>query len=265
MKEIADELKREWGGLLGDDLYISPDNNIILLHGDCLNLMGILKEHSIDMVLSDIPYGNTHNRWDTIIPFEPMWENIHKLTVNTTPVVLFSQLPFGAELIHSNIKEYRYEWIWKKPMPTGFLDANRKPLRSHENIMVFYKKSPLYNPQKWQGKPYKTKNGIKQSTNYNAFNTGMHTDCLDGMRYPTDVIEFSNANNKEKVHPTQKPVDLLEYLIKTYTNENDVVLDFTMGSGSTGVACLNTNRNFIGIELDKDYYIKAKERIIEIK
>ena len=153
---------------------------------------------------------------------------------------------------------FRYEWIWQKPNAVGFLNANRMPLRSHENILVFYKKLPTYNPQKTKGKPYKAKIGNRTTTNYGTFNGDFHTENTTGDRYPVDIIKFSK---EQGLHSTQKPVALLEYLIKTYTNEGDLVLDFTMGSGSTGVACLNTNRRFIGIELDENYFNIAKKRI----
>ena len=144
-----------------------------------------------------------------------------------------------------------------------FLNANRTPLRTHENILVFYRKLPTYNPQKWQGKPYSAKSGVTKTNNYGTYKTEHHTDCSDGKRYPVDVVKFNNGNNKGRKHPTQKPVDLLEYLIRTYTNEGETVLDFTAGSGSTGVACVNTNRRFIGIELDDGYFNIAKKRIEE--
>ena len=172
-------------------------------------------------------------------------------------IVLFSQMPFTAELVHSNLKLFRYEWIWEKDNGTGFLNAKKMPLKKHENILVFYKKLPTYNPQMRTGfKPYKCKQG-RHSTNYGLYEQGHITES-NGERYPIDIIEFKKDT---RLHPTQKPVALLEYLIKTYTNEGDVVLDNCMGSGSTGVACLNTNRNFIGIELDEKYFEIAKKRI----
>lgn len=166
-------------------------------------------------------------------------------------------MPFSAELVHSNLKLFKYEWIWQKDNGTGFLNAKKMPLKIHENILVFYKKLPLYNPQMRTGfKPYKCKQG-RHSTNYGAYEQGHITES-NGERYPIDIIKFKKDSG---LHPTQKPVALLEYLIKTYTNENETVLDNCMGSGSTGVACINTNRNFIGIELDEKYFEIAKERI----
>lgn len=176
-------------------------------------------------------------------------------------IVLFSQMPFTAELVHSNLKLFRYEWIWEKDNGTGFLNAKKMPLKIHENILVFYKKLPTYNPQMRTGfKPYKCKQS-RHSTNYGAYEQGHITES-NGERYPIDIIEF---NRDSGLHPTQKPVALLEYLIKTYTNEGDVVLDNCMGSGSTGVACVNTNRRFIGIELSEKYYNIAVRRINEAK
>ena len=176
-------------------------------------------------------------------------------------IVLFSQMPFTAELVHSNLKLFRYEWIWEKDNGTGFLNAKKMPLKKHENILVFYKKLPTYNPQMRTGfKPYKCKQG-RHSTNYGLYEQGHITES-NGERYPIDIIEFKKDTG---LHPTQKPVALLEYLIKTYTNEGETVLDNCMGSGSTGVACVNTNRNFIGIELSEEYYNIAVRRINEAK
>ena len=228
--------------------------------GDCLEIMKDIPDKSIDMILCDLPYGTTACKWDTIIPFEPLWEQYNRIIKDNGAIVLFSQMPFTAELVHSNLKLFRYEWIWQKDNGTGFLNAKKMPLKIHENILVFYKKLPTYNPQMRTGfKPYKCKQG-RHSTNYGAYEQGHITES-NGERYPIDIIEFKKDSG---LHPTQKPVALLEYLIKTYTNENDVVLDNCMGSGSTGVASINTNRNFIGIELDENYFNIAKERINNI-
>lgn len=185
----------------------------------------------------------------------------NRIAKDTCAIVLFSAEPFTSKLIISNINQFRYDLIWAKSQGSDFLNANRKPLRSHENICVFSKKQSTYNPQKTDGKPYKAKSGESTSTNFGEFNGNFHTENKDGKRYPLTVLNFKGQHNRGKLHPTQKPVELLEYLIKTYTNENEIVLDNCMGSGSTGVACLNTNRNFIGIELDKNYFNIAKERI----
>jgi len=230
--------------------------------GDCLEVIKDIPDGSVDMILADPPYGTTsRNKWDVVIPFEPMWEQLNRVIKDNGAIVLFSQLPFSCELIQSNRKYFRYEWIWEKTNAVGFLNANRMPLRAHENILVFYKRLPIYNPQKTKGEPYKRKSH-GQTMNYGVLNSDLVTENNTGDRYPRDVIKFdNNGNNFKKVHPTQKPVDLCEYFIKTYTKENETVLDFVMGSGTTGVACKNLNRNFIGIELDEKYFKAAKERI----
>ena len=236
---------------------------MILLHGDCLELMKNIPDGSVDMILCDLPYGTTDNKWDSVIPFSDLWNNYERIIKDNGCIALFSQMPFSAMLAMSNTKLFRYEWIWNKTLAQGFLNANKMPLRSHENILIFYKRLPVYNPQKTKGTPYNK--GIRKAnstSNYSYFgeNNGINAT---GERFPVDVLNFSNANHKNQKHPTQKPVDLLEYLIKTYTNEGETVLDNCMGSGSTGVACVNTNRHFIGIELDEGYFNIAKKRIEE--
>lgn len=230
---------------------------IDLRQGDCLEVMKDIPDKSIDMILCDLPYGTTRNKWDSVIPLDKLWEQYERIIKDTGAIVLFSQMPFAAELTHSNLKLFKYEWIWEKDNGTGFLNAKKMPLKKHENILVFYKKLPTYNPQMRTGfKPYKCKQG-RHSTNYGAYEQGHITES-NGERYPIDIIEFKKDTG---LHPTQKPVALLEHLIKTYTNENETVLDNCMGSGSTGVASINTNRNFIGIEMDEKYYKIACERI----
>ena len=230
---------------------------IDLRQGDCLELMKDIPDKSIDMILCDLPYGTTKNKWDSVIPLNKLWNKYERIIKDNGAIVLFSQMPFSAELVHSNLKLFKYEWIWQKDNGTGFLNAKKMPLKIHENILVFYKKLPLYNPQMRTGfKPYKCKQG-RHSTNYGAYEQGHITES-NGERYPIDIIKFKKDSG---LHPTQKPVELLEYLIKTYTNENETVLDNCMGSGSTGVACVNTNRNFIGYELDEHYFQIAKERL----
>lgn len=237
----------------------------------------LIKENiKVDLVLTDIPYGTTACKWDTIIPFKEMWECINGLSYDTTPILLFGSEPFSSYLRLSNIDNYRYDWIWHKNVSGGFVNAKKMPMKYHEIISVFYKKLPLYNPQfeeysdatkkrfKKDGKVNREKQKMNSTNQIQGKVKGV--DCevnLKRGRYPQSVQFFKsvgNANGK-RLHPTQKPVELLEYLIKTYTNEDDLVLDFTMGSGSTGVACQNTGRNFIGIELDEDYYNIAIERI----
>ena len=218
-----------------------------------------VSDKSIDMILCDLPYGTTKNKWDSVIPLNKLWKQYERIIKDNGAIVLFSQMPFSAELVHSNLKLFKYEWIWQKDNGTGFLNAKKMPLKIHENILVFYKKLPLYNPQMRTGfKPYKCKQG-RHSTNYGAYEQGHITES-NGERYPIDIIEFKKDSG---LHPTQKPVALLEYLIKTYTNEGETVLDNCMGSGSTGVACVNTNRNFIGYELDEKYFEIAEKRINE--
>ena len=229
-----------------------------LLNGDCLELMKNIPDKSIDMILCDLPYGTTHNKWDTIIPFDKLWEQYKRIIKDNGAILLFSQMPFGASLIMSNPKMFRYEWIWEKNCPVGFLNAKKMPLRKHENILVFYKHLPTYNPQGL----IKLDEPIQEegSANRNGKNYGVADKSFirTHKNYPTDIITFSKDSG---YHPTQKPVDLLEYLIKTYTNEGDLVLDNCMGSGSTGVACQNTNREFIGMELDEKYFKIACERL----
>lgn len=238
------------------------DNNNIqvsLRGGDCLILMDDLPDKSIDMILCDLPYGTTsRNKWDSIIPTDKLWAQYKRIIRDGGAIVLFAQQPFACDLIQSNRKWFRYEWIWEKSCAVGFLNANRMPLRAHENILVFYNKLPTYNPQKTNGKPYRAKSGNRATTNYGIFDGDYRTVNLDGKRYPRDVIRF---NGETGYHPTQKPVPLCEYLIKTYTNEGELVLDNCMGSGTTGLACVNTNRRFIGMELDKEYLRIAKERL----
>ena len=213
----------------------------------------------VDCILTDVPYGTTACKWDSIIPFEPMWERINKLIKPNGAIALHCSQPFTTKLINSNISKFRYELVWEKTIATNPFMANKMPLKKHENIAIFYSKLPTYNPQFTEGKPY-TDNGNRKNKRNTQTEMDKKPIVNNGYRYPSTVMKFSNKNNGA-VHPTQKPVDLLEYLIKTYTNENELVLDFTMGSGSTGVACMNTNRKFIGIELDEDYFNIAKDRI----
>ena len=232
---------------------------IDIRQGDCLELIKDIPDKSVDMVLCDLPYGTTRNKWDSVIPLNKLWKQYERIIKDNGAIVLFSQMPFSAELVHSNLKLFKYEWIWEKDNGTGFLNAKKMPLKIHENILVFYKKLPLYNPQMRTGfKPYKCKQG-RHSTNYGAYEQGHITES-NGERYPIDIIKFKKDSG---LHPTQKPVELLEYLIKTYTNEGETILDNCMGSGSTGVACINTNRNFIGYELNEKYFEIAEKRINE--
>ena len=277
-----------------------------LYNGDCFEVMKDIPSNSIDMVLCDPPYQMTHNKWDVVIPMndyvkqgnkvlvkdefylqqflkgvpkkeiddlwkenkhEGLWYHYNRIVKPNGAILLFGQDVFSAQLISSNSKMYRYKWLWKKDRPSGFLNAKKMPLKDIEEILVFYKKCPVYNPQFWEGIPLhgmgtKYREGKLGNNNYGKF--ASHTNPSanrvgDTKKHPRQVLEFKRPH--PPIFPTQKPVDLCEYLIKTYTNENDTVLDNCMGSGSTGVACLNTNRKFIGIELDYENFSIAEKRI----
>lgn len=243
-----------------------------LLHGDCLELMKQIPDGSVDLILTDPPYGTTNCKWDVVIPFEPMWEQLSRIIKPNGAIVLFGSEPFSSLLRCSNLKNYKYDWIWHKTSPTGYQNAKKQPLRDSENISVFYIKQCNYYPIKSTGHKRKVskkenrdkciqRRMEKHGDNYiYGKETGAPTyDSTE--RYPKTILTFKSDKQKTSLHPTQKPVALLEYLIKTYTLENEVVLDFTMGSGSTGVACVNTNRNLIGIEKDDRYFQIAKDRI----
>ena len=233
-----------------------------LLKGDCLEVMKTIPDGSIDAVITDPPYGTTACKWDSVIDFDLMWEQLNRIIKPNGAIVLFGSEPFSSALRMSNIKNYKYDWIWEKSKATNFLNAKKQPLRAKENILIFYKKQPTYNPQMTKGKSYNKGIRKEQSKDdvYGSFN---QTEVKsEGNRYPRDVLYFKTAESEGKTfHKTQKPLDLMEYLIKTYTNENETILDFTMGSGTTGVACKNTNRNFIGIEMDDNYFDIATKRI----
>lgn len=229
-----------------------------LYQGDCLEEMKKIPDKSVDMILCDLPFGTTRNQWDKIIDLEKLWWQYERVIKDNGAIVLFAQTPFDKVLGASNLKMLRYEWIWDKRIGTGHLNSKKMPMKQHENLLVFYKKLPIYNPQMKEGKPY-TRTASTVSSNYGKYIDFDRTS--NGLRYPASILSYSNADRSNRLHPTQKPVDLLEYLIKTYTSENEIVLDNCMGSGSTGVACLNTNRRFVGIELDEKYFTIAKERI----
>jgi len=234
-----------------------------LIHGDCLSEMKNIPDNSIDMVLTDPPYGTTACKWDNIIPFEPMWEQLKRITKDNGAICLFGSEPFSSHLRLSNLKWFKYDWVWNKVNKfTGFLNAKRMPLTDNEIISVFYKKQSTYNPQKREG-TYITRMYGNQKT---PENYGKHEYKNDNKRIinglnPGRIISIKAQITKGKLHPTQKPVPLLEYLIKTYTLEGETVLDFTMGSCSTGMACKNLGRKFIGIELDETYFKIAQDRI----
>ena len=236
-------------------------DNIELWCGDCLELMRNIPNKSVDMILCDLPYGTTACKWDSIIPFESLWEQYNRIIKDNGAIVLFGSEPFSSKLRMSNLKMFKYDWVWEKDKPSNFAMAKKNPLKYHETISVFYKSMCTYNPQMWQGKPnHSVGKGIRKKKNESNFTTSMIvTNKTDGLKYPKSIIQINREI--KPIHPTQKPVPLCEYLIKTYTNEGETVLDNCMGSGTTGVACVNTDRKFIGIELDNTYFEIAKERI----
>jgi site-specific DNA-methyltransferase (adenine-specific) len=232
--------------------------------GDCLELMKDIPNGSVDMILCDLPYGTTACKWDTVIPFEPLWEQYNRIIKDNGAIVLFGSEPFSTELRHSNLKMFRYDWIWDKKIPSGMSYARFQPMRQTENISVFCKSKTVYNPiMVKRYKPIKA-GGNKYSPTSPIQACKESKDFQKTYEYknPVNILTFDRVR-RGNVHPTQKPVALLEYLIKTYTNEGEVVLDNCMGSGSTGIACINTNRKFIGFELDEDYFEIAKKRIEE--
>lgn len=255
--------------------YKSED--IWLMKGDCLERMKEIPDESVDMILCDLPYGTTACKWDLVIPFEPLWEQYKRVVKKNTAIVLTASQPFTSMMILSNIDWFKYQWVWEKDKGNNFMQAKNMPIKFHEDICVFSsgktvhasqsKNRMTYNPQglvkvdkKW-ARPKHYENGHNMSRASHKLER-----VIEYENYPKSVIKFSNSDNRERgLHPTQKPVALMEYLIKTYTNENDLVLDNCMGSGTTGVACINTNRKFIGIEMDDKYFEIAKERIVTNK
>jgi len=242
---------------------------INLMQGDCLELMKNIPDGSVDMVLTDPPYGTTACKWDTVIPLGPMWEQLKRVTKKNGAIVMTASQPFTSVLVTSNLKMFKYCWVWEKSKASNFLQASYQPLRAHEDVVVFCKSAKtVYNPQMTEGKPYSgEKRAGKKGSNSEVYNTNVpnptfRRGSLDGKRKPRTVQYFKTAESEGKTHhPTQKPVALMEYLIKTYTNEFETVLDFTMGSGTTGVAAKNIGRDFIGIELDEEYFEIAERRV----
>ena len=239
---------------------------IDLIKGDCLEVMANIPDGSIDAIITDPPYGTTACKWDTVIDFNFMWEQLNRIIKPNGAIVLFGSEPFSSALRMSNIKNYKYDWKWIKSRPSGHLNAKRMPLKNIEDVCIFYKKQVEYNPQFTIGKPNNIKDGAIRKTKatnniYGEFKNTVQkrTD----QKYPKQNLYFNQQDPRKIIHPTQKPVGLMEYLIKTYTNENELVLDFTMGSGTTGVACKNLNRSFIGIEQDENYFKIAEQRIKE--
>lgn len=241
-------------------MIISNDKYTIM-NGECIKLMSEIKDNSVDLILCDLPYGTTQNKWDSVIPFEHLWANYWRVLKANGVVALTSAQPFTSALVMSQADHFKYQWVWEKTQAVGHLNAWRQPMRKHEDICIFYRKKPTYNPQITD----KPKENIRKQTsrtrttnNYGNHRLDVHK-CPPDKSMPSSVLKFANA--QKTVHPTQKPVMLMEYLIKTYTNEGDVVLDNCMGSGTTGVACLKTDRYFIGIEMDQSYFSIAKDRI----
>ncbi len=228
---------------------------IKLYQGDCLEVMRNIPDEFIDMVLCDLPYGHTQNKWDNVIPLDELWEQYNRVIKNNGAIVLNSQQPFTSKLIMSNLKMFKYCWVWSKSQVSNFLNAKKQPLREHEDICVFYKNQCQYNPQMTKGK-IQLKNTGGNSSNYNDFKAQPN---YSDKYYPKSILDFPLPRFKGG-HPTQKPVSLCEYLIKTYTNKGETVLDNCMGSGTTGIACINTSRRFIGIELDETYFNMAEKR-----
>lgn len=239
---------------------LSTDAGCTIYKGDCLSLLPSLPDSSIDMVLADPPYGTTQCKWDSVIDLAAMWRELERVCKPNASIVMTATQPFTAQLVCSNIGMFKYEVIWEKGNATGFLNAKKQPLRAHESVLVFYRRQPTYNPQMTSGHARKTSK--RKTVNSECYGKALSLTEYDSTeRYPRSVQFFSSDKQKSKLHPTQKPVALMEWLVKTYTTEGDVVLDFCMGSGTTGVACINTNRNFIGIEKDDTIYRIAYDRL----
>ena len=232
-----------------------------LWHGDCIELMKKIPAGSIDLLLVDLPYGTTNCKWDSIIPLKDLWEAYNRVVRINGAMLFHCAQPFTSALVMSNPKFFKYEWIWEKSKATNYLNAKKQPLRAHESIVVFYRKPCTYNPQMTQGEAY-NKGTAKRETNVYGKQVAVEVKS-DGERYPRSVQYCVTAEQEGKLHPTQKPLKLIEYLVSTYSDEEDIVLDNTMGSGTTGVACVKLNREFIGIEKDENYYNIAVDRISE--
>lgn len=237
-----------------------------LYNADCLEFMKKIPAKSIDMILCDPPYGVTRCKWDKEIDLKQMWTQYERIIKDNGVICLFAQTKFFIKLVNSNERLFRYDLVWDKVLVTGFLNANRQPLRKHEQIAIFYKKQPKYNPQMGIGKPLHgkgniTKEKIKKNNVYGKFYKTPDFRKGSTEKYPTSILRFQKLHSSKMIYPTEKPIELLEYLIRTYTDENDLVLDNCMGSGTTGLACRNTNRNFIGIEINKDTFELAKKRL----
>jgi site-specific DNA-methyltransferase (adenine-specific) len=236
----------------------------VLVHADCFDVFPYIADKSVNLILCDLPYGTTACKWDSILPFEKLWEHYNRVIKDNGVIILFGREPFSSKVRLSNEFNYRYDWIWEKSKATNFLFAKQMPLIAHEDIMIFYKKLPTYNPQKTKGKPYNK--GFEKRNEIEAVGKIGNGNLIineSGERNPRSVIYFRTAESEGKLHPTQKPIELIEYLIKTYTNEGDMVLDNTMGSGTTNLACIKLNRKSIGIEKEKQYYDVAVRRALK--
>jgi len=245
-------------------LSIARVSGSVLVNADCFDVFPLIADKSIDAIICDLPYGTTACKWDTILPFDRLWKEYNRIIKDNGAIVLSASQPFTSSLVMSNPKMFKYEIIWEKTVASNFALCKKQPFKKHENVLVFYKKQPTYNPQMEIGKPYvdNRKDGTRNAS-VGCDNSVKRQEISNiGTRYPSSVQKFSNGNNKN-VHPTQKPLDLIEYLIKTYTNEGDLVLDNTAGSGTTAIACLNTNRQFIVMEKEQKYYDIILKRVAD--
>tara|TARA_B100001769_G_scaffold125725_1_gene98275 strand:+ start:281 stop:1060 length:780 start_codon:yes stop_codon:yes gene_type:complete len=235
-----------------------------LYHNDMFDVFPNIEPQSIDLLLTDFPYGTLNkrrNEWDKIIDYDRFWHYVDIICKPNCAIVSTASQPFTSVLISTNYTNFKYCLVWEKSKSTGYLNAKKQPMRSHEDIVVFYKKQPTYNPQMTVGKPYDKGKAVRDAVQYGKQTKAVHVKNTEGTRYPRSVLYFKTAEDEGKLHPTQKPIALYEYLVRTYSNEGDTILDPCMGSGTTGIACLNTNREFIGIERDENYYTIAEERL----
>ena len=233
------------------------------VNADCFDVFPFIEDKSIDAIICDLPYGMTKNNWDSVLPIDKLWKEYNRIIKDNGAIILFGNQPFSSTLIVSNLKMFRYSLVWEKNKFSDFLNAKRKPMKTNEDILIFYKKQPTYNIQYWYGEPYKrwnTQEAVDKQTNYGNHKLNV-SESKDGKRLPTTVLKFNRVERPS--HPTEKPVELLEWLINSYTNEGDVVLDNTMGSGTTNLAALKLNRKSIGIEKEKQYYDVAVRRASE--
>ena len=239
-------------------LHIADVSGSALFQGDCLDIMPLIPDKSVQLILADLPYGTTRAKWDSVLDLNKLWIEYERIMTDSCAVVLFGSQPFTSDLIYSNKKLFKYSLVWDKKMKVGMMNCKRMPLRQHEDICVFYRKQPTYNPQMTKGRMRNKK--IQPTKDFEVYGQITPIDNVNDLYYPSSILEFSNANQKIKTHTTQKPLDLMKYLIKTYSNENDMVLDNTMGSGTTCLAAKELNRKFIGIEKEPKYYEIACRR-----